>query len=117
MTYSLDFRRHILKIKAEEQLSYDETSLRFKISKSSLVRWNKGLEPKKTRNKPATKIDMDALKADVMIYPDSYYHERAKRLGASKTGIYWALKRLGVTYKKNIVPSKSRRRKAIIVPE
>ena len=117
MTYSIDFRRHILKIKTEEQLSYAETSFRFKISKASIVRWNKELEPKKKRNKPATKIYMDALTVDVLTYPDSYYHERAKRLGISKTGLYWALKRLGVTYKKNTVSSQSRRREAIIVSD
>lgn len=114
MTYSLDFRRHILKIKAEEQLSYNEASLRFKISKSSLVRWNKELEPKKTRNKPATKINMEALKADVSTV--TIMNEQSV-LESDKTGIYWALKRLGVTYKKNIVSSKSRRREAIVVPE
>ena len=57
MTYSIDFRRHILKIKAEEQLSYAETSFRFKISKASIVRWNKELEPKKSEiNRPQRSI-------------------------------------------------------------
>jgi len=115
MTYSIDFRRHVLKVKREEALSYEVTSIRFKISKSSLVRWNKELEPKKKRNKPATKIDMEKLKADVAFYPDSYYHERAKRLGVSKTGVYWALKRLGVSYKKNTQTPQSRRREAIFI--
>lgn len=113
MTYSLDFRIHVLKIKTEEGLSYEETSRRFKVGKASLVRWNIEIQPKMSRNKPATKIDMDQLKKDIITYPDSYYYERATRLGVSKNGIYWAMKRLGVTYKKNTESSKSRRRTAI----
>ena len=100
MTYSVDFRRHVLKVQAEEHLTYEETAARFKIGKASLVRWHRTLEPRKTRNKPATKIDMEALKQDIKTYPDSYYYERAQRLGVSKTGIYCAMKRLKVSYKK-----------------
>ena len=39
-------------------------------------------EPQKTRNKPATKIDMDALCEDLRTYLDAYQYERAARLGA-----------------------------------
>ncbi len=115
MTYSLDFRRHVLKVKTEEELTYEEASSRFKIGKASLVRWNKELEPKLHRNKPATKLDMEQLKADVAAHPDSDYYERAKRLGVSKNGIYWALKRLGVSYKKNLESPESRRRTAFLI--
>lgn len=38
MTYSIDFRRHVLKVKREQGLSFDATSERSKIGKSSLVR-------------------------------------------------------------------------------
>lgn len=115
MTYSLDFRCHVLKVKEAEGLSYEETSTRFKIGKASLVRWNKVLEPKKNRNKPPTKIDMKALEADILNYPDGYQYERALRLGVSKGCIYWALKRLGVTYKKNTASSQSRCRETILI--
>ena len=84
MTYSVDFRRHVLKIKMEEGLTYEEASCRFKIGKASLSRWNKELEPKKHRNKPPCKIDMAQLKSDIAAYPDRYYYERARRLGVSK---------------------------------
>ncbi|CAM4374128.1 MAG: hypothetical protein LEGION0398_MBIBDBAK_00105 [Legionellaceae bacterium] len=114
MTYSIDFRRHVLTIKAEENLSFAETSLRFKIGKSSLVRWSTCLGPKIKRDKPATKINMALLKQDIQSYTDSYYHERAQRLGVSKTGIYWAIKCMGISYKKNATASQSRRRTAVI---
>ena len=115
MTYSLDFRKKVLKLKAEENLSYEATAERFKIGKTTLVRWHTKLEPQLTRNKPATKINMEALKQDVEKYPDAYQYERAKRLGVSQKGIFEALKRLGVTYKKNSKASESGSRKTICV--
>ena len=45
---------------------------------------------------------MEALKRDVEGYPDAYQFERAKRLGVSRQGIWYALKRLGVSYKKTL---------------
>jgi transposase len=111
MTYSLDFRRHVLKVKEDEKLTYEETAIRFKIGKASLVRWHKKLEPCRTRNKQPTKINMDALREDIEKYPDAYQHERAQRFGVSAAGIYWALKRLKVTYKKNSKSPQSGSRK------
>ena len=40
MTYSLDFRKKVLNLKAEEKLSYEETANRFKIGKTTLGRAN-----------------------------------------------------------------------------
>ena len=116
MTYSLDFRRKLLNIKAEKNLTFLETSKLFTISMATLFRWQKKLEPETTRNKPATKIDMNALKRDIEKYPDAYQFERAKRLGVSSGGIFHALKRLKVTYKKNAQSPKSLRRQKTILP-
>jgi transposase len=100
MTYSIDFRRKVISIKEQEGLSYKQTAVRFGIGKTTLVRWKQKLEPESTRNKPATKIDMEALKVDIKKYPDSYHYERAKRLGVGIRTVGDALKRLNVTYKK-----------------
>jgi transposase len=115
MTYSIDFRQHVLKVKAEEGLSFAVTSKRFKIGKNTLFLWSKEITPQPKRNKPATKVNMEALKEDIKRYPDAYHYERASRLQVSKTGIYWAMKRLGVSYKKNSGSSENRRRIALIV--
>ncbi len=80
-------------------------SKRFGVSMRTLFRWKNRIEPKLKRNKPATKIDMAALKADVKNYPDAYNDERASRLGVSKSCIFYALKRLGMSNKKNTFPS------------
>lgn len=84
MTYSIDFRKKVLEIKEKERLTQEETAKRFQIGKTTLIRWHKKIEPQKRRNKPVTKINMDALKKDIEGYPDAYQYERAARLNVSQ---------------------------------
>ena len=72
MTYSVDFRTKVLKIKKEQRMSYAEASEFFGLSKTTLLNWRKKLIPAKGRKKPATKIDMDELALDVKSNPDKY---------------------------------------------
>ena len=58
---------------------------------------------------------MDLLKDDVIRYPDAYLHECASRQGVSICGITHALKRLGVSYKKNTLSPQSGRREAYFI--
>ena len=111
MTYSKDFREKVLKIKAREKLSISKAATRFDIGTTTLVNWLKGKIPKNKRRKPATKIDMDALAVDIKEHADAYSYERAGRLGYSESGVWYALKRLGVTYKKSPEASKGERRR------
>lgn len=113
MTYSVDFRKKILKIKDKESLSYEAAAKRFGISKAALFRWSRKVEPQQNRNRKAYKIDNQALRNDIELYPDSYCYERAIRLGVSATGIRDAQYRLGVTYKKNSETSEGKSRKKI----
>lgn len=118
MTYSLDFRRKVLKIRSDEKLSMSETAQRFGVGVTSIMRWVKNPEIKKNRNRAARVIDMEALKKDVERYPDAYLIERAKRFNVTCNGIWRALKRLNVTYKKNASASQSRSRKTLyVLPE
>lgn len=105
MTYSYDFRRKVLDVRKREGLTIAQVATRFCVGVASVTRWIKTPHPQLTRNKPATKIDMNALAQDVIDYPDAYQYERAKRLGVSVQGINYALRRLGVSYKKK--PSSS----------
>lgn len=108
--YCLQFREKVLSTREKEGLSIRTIACRFSVSPRSVLNWTKRISPKVKRNKPSTKIDMEALAKDVEIYSDSYQHERAKRLGVSKACIFYALKRLKVTYKKKPKTSKSQRR-------
>lgn len=105
MCYSIDFRKQVFKIKEQENLTFQETGDRFGVPIRTLFRWGQRIEPKTKRNKPSTKIDMEALRKDVEENPDCYQYERAKRFGVSQSAIFYALKRLGISYKKNAVPS------------
>lgn len=101
MTYSIDFRKKVLKLKQKEGLSFSGVALRFAISRAAVFRWSKKLECSTKRNKPWKKIDKEGLKRDIQDYPDSYSWERGKRLGVSASGIRYAKRLLGVSYKKN----------------
>ena len=56
------------------------------------------------------------LTEDIEKYPDAYQIERAKRLGVSQGWLGYALKRLGVTYKKNFKTSKGLHRQTAYLP-
>lgn len=105
MSYSLDFRKQVLKIKSQESLTFQQTSERFGIPIRTLFRWQKCIEPKTKRNKPSTKVDMEALLKDVEQNPDHYQYERAKKFGVAQSTIFYALKRLKISNKKNAIPS------------
>jgi len=100
MSYSLDFRKKVFVVKTKRNLTFKETSEHFDVDISTLFRWQKKIAPCLTRNKPATKLDMDALAKDVESAPDDYQWERAKRLGVAERTIGYGLKRLGISYKK-----------------
>ncbi len=108
MGYSLDFRKQVFKIKEGESLTFQEASDRFGVPIRTLFRWQKRIEPRTKRNKPSTKVDMEALRKDVERYPDHYQYERAKKFGVRQSTIYYALRRLGMSNKKNAVPPESR---------
>ncbi|HNM20718.1 MAG TPA: IS630 transposase-related protein [Nitrospira sp.] len=116
MTYSIDFRRKVLSVREREGLTIAEVARRFCVGIASVTRWIKTPEPKATRHKPATKIDRIALARDVREFPDAYQRERASRLGVSEKGIGHALRRMGITYKKNASAPQSQRRKAACLP-
>lgn len=115
MSYDEKFRVHVLKIREQEGLSLATVATRFGIGKQTVYNWTKRIEEKKKRNRLPEKLSLDKLAQDIREAPDAYQYERAKRLGVSTNCIWRALKRLGVTYKKNPQASQSRSRKTICV--
>lgn len=117
MTYSADFRAQVIKSVKEQGMSIRQACIFYDMSKTALQRWLKNPSIKQTRDKPPSKIPNEALLKDVAQYPDDYMYERAQRLGCSKSGIDIALKRLGISQKKDIRASKSLFDKKSSVPE
>ncbi len=101
MTYSIDFRKQVLR-SIKDGMTIREAASFYQLSTSSIHSWQQSLVPKTTRNKAPTKILNEALLKDVEQHPDDYMYERAQRLGCSKSGIEAALKRLGISQKKTL---------------
>ena len=113
--YGISTIQKILFSKDREKLSIRKTAKGFCLSPNTVFKWNKGLMPKSKRICKARKLDMEALKEDVNKYPDLYQYERAKKFKVSQNCIHKGLKRLCVSYKKNLQTSKGERKKAYIV--
>ena len=105
MAYSLDFRKQVFKVKQTEKLTCLEVSDRFGLSIGTLLRWQQRIIPKTKPNKPSTKLNMEALRKDVEDNPDHFQYERAKKFGVSPSAIYYALRRLKISCKKNAISS------------
>jgi hypothetical protein len=72
MAYPEKFRRKLLAVMEKEELTIEEGAKRFDVGTASVSRWKLNSKPTFTRNRPAQKINMEALKKDVQINPDSY---------------------------------------------
>jgi transposase len=103
--YPLSFRKKILALKEKKGLSYADLGKRFLIHPRTIQRWKQRIEPKIKREKPATKIDMEALRKDIEKNPDRYQWERAQDYDVSAWAIGRAIRRLGITVKKNPFPT------------
>ncbi len=99
MSYPIHLRKKIL-AKLEEGQSIRAVAQHFEIDKNTIVEWKKRIEIKRTRPRKPSKVDDDALRADVEQYPDDYQYERAARFGCGTSTIGDALKRLNITVKK-----------------
>lgn len=108
MAYPAQFRKKLLSVKEKEGLTTIEAAKRFGVGKGSVSRWKDNPDPVFKRNRPAQKIDMEALKKDVEENPDSFIYERAERFSVSASGMRYALKRLGISRKKNAKTSQGR---------
>lgn len=110
MAYSLDFRRKVLLVREREHLTIEQVARRFDVGKASVMRWVKHIE-RKPSGPRRRKLDLLRLEQDIRDYPDAYQHERAARLGVAQNAIFYALKKLRISYKKNAQPSSGRPRR------
>ena len=67
MSYPIHFRKRIL-AKLEEGQSIRAVAQHFEIDKNTIVEWKKRIEIKRTRPRKPSKVDDDALRADVEQY-------------------------------------------------
>ncbi|MFV0293098.1 MAG: IS630 transposase-related protein, partial [Paracoccus sp. (in: a-proteobacteria)] len=100
MSHPIAFRRHVLRVRERDGLSFAEVADRFSAGIASVKRWSKRPEPKPYERRKDRRIDPLMLAQDVRDHPDASQHERAARFGVTPKAIWQALRKLGVTYKK-----------------
>ena len=105
MVYSKDFRERAI---AFMDAGHSQKELRevFGIYASEVCKWRKlleetgSLEPR-YKKKRKRKISLEKLEKALEEKPDAYLWELAVIFGCTKQAIFYALKRLKLTYKKN----------------
>ena len=103
MRYSSDLRQRVLDfIEAGGRKS--AASKRFCVSRPTIDKWLKASDPlayEKPGPRRPTRLDPDALKAHVADFPDQTLAERACHFQVSTFCVWYGLKRIGCTRKKN----------------
>ena len=103
MAYSLDLRKRVLDFIAAGG-GKTEAERRFSVSRTIIYRWLNASDAL-ARQKPGPRqprdLDPDVLRKHVADFPDQTYAERADHFGVSKSCIWYGLKRIGCTRKKN----------------
>ncbi len=101
MAYSIDLRRLVVCF-VKKGGSKAEASRRFNISLWCVNDWcnRTDLSPKQ-QGPRFRKIDNEALLAHVQAHPDALLRERAAAFGVRESAIWYRLKQLKITYKKN----------------
>ena len=106
MAYSNEVKRLAMKYIHVDKRTQIYTCEHLLISLTTLKTWLRLYEEGtlyevKPRSREGRKIDDKALIAYVLEHPDAYLSEISCVFGVTDSGIYRALKRLGVSYKKN----------------
>ena len=105
MAYSIDFRKRALAY-MDEGHTYEELYEAFKIYPSAISKWRKLLSETGTlkpqyRKTRSRKIDKEKLLQAVEEKPDAYLSELAKPYDCTEQAVFYALKKLDITVKKN----------------
>ena len=101
MAHSIDLRRRVVDF-VNEGGTKAEASRRFKVSLWCVYDWFKrdDLTPKKSSTRHR-KVDKEALRRHVRDYPDALLRERAQHFGVHINAIWYLMRRMKLTHKKN----------------
>ena len=101
MPYSLDLRQKVINF-IENGGTITEAAHTFGIGRASIYRWlsRPTLEATKVKSR-RRKLDWEELEKDVKENPESKLSDRAKKFGVNPTAIFYALKKMKITRKKN----------------
>ena len=104
MSYPIRYRKRTIEYRQEGH-TLEETGETFKVSISTIRKWEKQLKEKGHLEKKAVKqkfkkLDPEKLKAYVKAHPDAYQAKIGKAFGCTDTAVRKAFRRLGITRKK-----------------
>ena len=105
MSYTTKFREEVKKF-IDEGNAISATAAQFSIGETTIKRWKKlkketGSLEKRPLNRTFKKLDPEKLIAFLEENPDAYQREVAEHFGVVQNSIFEALKRLGISRKKN----------------
>ena len=105
MAYSIDYKKRAVEYK-DSGHTFQELRETFGIPSITYYDWKKKLEngyydtkPKRERFR---KIDKEKLKQAAAENPDAYLYELAKMFGCTVQAIFYMLRKLKITLKKNL---------------
>jgi transposase len=119
MAYSKDFRKRAIEY-WENGHTKEELYEVFKIYPSRISAWQRlqketgSLEPKYPKMR-VQKIDLQELERALEENPGAYLRQLALQFNCTKQAVYSALKRLKITYKKNVYLRGKISKKAIFI--
>ena len=112
MSYPVEYRKRVLEYIAEGNKQVDAIKI-FKVSRTAIHEWKKQLEETGTLEgkeitRPARLFKSEELLAYVEAHPFATLAEIAAHFGGSTSGAHDALKREGISLKKDTCGSRTR---------
>jgi transposase-like protein len=105
MAYSIDFKRRAVAYKQEGH-TFVQLREAFGIPSETYYQWKENLEngyyETEIKRERKRKIDKEGLKRAVAEKPDTYLRELAEEYGCTESAVFYALKKLNITRKKNV---------------
>jgi transposase len=114
MSYSIDFRKAAIEYKAGH--TFKELKKVFKITSQTYYNWLKleketGSFKKREVETRKCKIDLTKLKQAVEEKPDAYLYELAELFNCTVQAVFYALKKIKITYKKKLLHTQKNQKK------
>ena len=104
MAYSEDYRKRAIEYK-DSGHTFGELREAFKIPPRTYYDWKQksadGYYDRKVKRQRKRKIDREKLRQAVAERPDAYLSELAKQFGCTAQAVFYMLRKLGITLKKN----------------
>lgn len=121
--YKTELRERVLGYYDQNKVTQKEVCEIFNISLRALSRWLKMRKEtgdfslkERPKTRKARKLNKEELQAYIEKHPDHYLWEIAKRFNTTAPAVFYALKRMGISRKKNHTLQRARQEKKAKVP-